>query len=261
MAHSGALIELSRMRSLNSGQSLSIAVVAVAVFNTISAASFPVPDRKPTLALVGLWLALVLAHAALYWVGPGFRDRFGLRAYVASQTALIAAVGLAGALFPVALALLIAFTAQVVVLAGDKWGSIAITIIAILVYVLDALVVSDLYRAATAGLLLTLTGVMTHGAAALLQRHPHVPASRPPIEPTAMVSSLTAREAEILRVLATGSRSSQIAAGLGITERTVKAHLASIYQKLGVSSRSAAVTVAHHSGLVGRDARKGAGST
>jgi NarL family two-component system response regulator YdfI len=37
---------------------------------------------------------------------------------------------------------------------------------------------------------------------------------------------------------------------LGITERTVKAHLASIYQKLNVDSRAAAVAVAAQKGLL-----------
>jgi two-component system, NarL family, response regulator YdfI len=41
-----------------------------------------------------------------------------------------------------------------------------------------------------------------------------------------------------------------IAYHLGITERTVKAHLASIYNKLGVDSRSAAIAVAAQKGLI-----------
>jgi len=48
--------------------------------------------------------------------------------------------------------------------------------------------------------------------------------------------------------LARGERSKEIAAQLGITERTVKAHLTSIYNKLGVDSRAAAIAVASHKG-------------
>jgi NarL family two-component system response regulator YdfI len=47
-----------------------------------------------------------------------------------------------------------------------------------------------------------------------------------------------------------GARSSVIALRLGISERTVKAHLGSIYQKLGVDSRSAAVAAALQRRLV-----------
>lgn len=46
---------------------------------------------------------------------------------------------------------------------------------------------------------------------------------------------------EVLQATARGQRSKEIALMLGISEHTVKAHLASIYQKLGVDSRAAAV--------------------
>src|SRR5512136_1347815 len=59
---------------------------------------------------------------------------------------------------------------------------------------------------------------------------------------------LTDREMEVLKAVARGERSKEIAAQLGITERTVKAHLASIYNKLGVDSRAAAIAVASHKG-------------
>jgi two-component system, NarL family, response regulator YdfI len=55
---------------------------------------------------------------------------------------------------------------------------------------------------------------------------------------------LTEREMEVLRAAAQGKTSKEIAFALGISERTIKAHLASIYQKLGVDSRAAAIAVA-----------------
>jgi len=60
--------------------------------------------------------------------------------------------------------------------------------------------------------------------------------------------SLTEREREILAAVARGERSKEVAARLGITERTVKAHLASIYNKLGVDSRAAAIAIAAQRG-------------
>ena len=65
-------------------------------------------------------------------------------------------------------------------------------------------------------------------------------ASDPPIEE----SPLTRRELEVLRAAALGERNKEIAYKLGISERTVKAHLASIYEKFGVDSRAAAVAIA-----------------
>jgi len=63
-------------------------------------------------------------------------------------------------------------------------------------------------------------------------------------------SPLTSREHEVLRAAALGERNKEIAYKLGISERTVKAHLSSIYNKLGVDSRAAAVAVAAQSGLL-----------
>ena len=62
--------------------------------------------------------------------------------------------------------------------------------------------------------------------------------------------SLTDRELEVLAAVARGERSKEIAVQLGISERTVKAHLASIYSKLGVDSRAAAIAVAAQMGLL-----------
>jgi NarL family two-component system response regulator YdfI len=64
--------------------------------------------------------------------------------------------------------------------------------------------------------------------------------------------NLTERELEVLNAVARGERSKEIAIQLGISERTVKAHLASIYNKLGVDSRAAAIAVAAQSGLLGK---------
>jgi NarL family two-component system response regulator YdfI len=62
--------------------------------------------------------------------------------------------------------------------------------------------------------------------------------------------NLTDRELEVLTAVARGERSKEIAAHLGISERTVKAYLASIYGKLGVDSRAAAIASAAEKGLL-----------
>ena len=61
---------------------------------------------------------------------------------------------------------------------------------------------------------------------------------------------LTEREREVLCVAAEGLTAREIAARLGVRERTVTTHLARIYGKLGVGSRLAAVRLAAQSGLV-----------
>jgi predicted ATPase/DNA-binding CsgD family transcriptional regulator len=60
---------------------------------------------------------------------------------------------------------------------------------------------------------------------------------------------LSAREAEVLRLVARGLTNTRVAKDLYISPRTVDRHLNSIYRKLGVSSRTAAARVAAESGL------------
>lgn len=64
------------------------------------------------------------------------------------------------------------------------------------------------------------------------------------------LESLTARELEVLRLLARGLRNKEIAARLFVSERTVNFHLANIYQKLNVSGRTEALSKAHEQGLL-----------
>jgi len=61
-------------------------------------------------------------------------------------------------------------------------------------------------------------------------------------------AGLTAREVEVLRLVAQGLSDTQVAAQLIISPRTVNAHLTSVYSKLGVDSRTAATRYAmeHH---------------
>jgi len=61
---------------------------------------------------------------------------------------------------------------------------------------------------------------------------------------------LSAREAQVLALLAQGSASKEIAQRLGISERTVKAHITAIFNKLGASSRAEAVAIALRNGLL-----------
>jgi NarL family two-component system response regulator YdfI len=63
-------------------------------------------------------------------------------------------------------------------------------------------------------------------------------------------SLLSEREQEVLQAAARGSTNNQIALALGISERTVRAHLTNIYNKFGVSSRGAAIAYAAQHGLL-----------
>lgn len=61
---------------------------------------------------------------------------------------------------------------------------------------------------------------------------------------------LTARELDVLRLVATGHSNKQVAVALGIGESTVKTHLLKVFEKLGVADRTRAVTLAMERGLL-----------
>jgi DNA-binding NarL/FixJ family response regulator len=61
---------------------------------------------------------------------------------------------------------------------------------------------------------------------------------------------LSDRELAILRLVAEGLSNGEVGRRLGITEQTVKFHLANVYRKLGVANRTEATRVAHLSGLL-----------
>jgi ATP/maltotriose-dependent transcriptional regulator MalT len=68
-------------------------------------------------------------------------------------------------------------------------------------------------------------------------------------DPRAMPAGLTAREVEVVRLVAAGMTNRDIAVELVISEHTVARHLQNIFAKLGVSSRSAATAYAFEHGL------------
>jgi DNA-binding NarL/FixJ family response regulator len=68
--------------------------------------------------------------------------------------------------------------------------------------------------------------------------------------PKEFYDGLTAREVEILKMLATGMANKQIAYKLGISEKTVRNHVSNMYEKLGIYDRAQAVLYAVRKGLV-----------
>ena len=74
---------------------------------------------------------------------------------------------------------------------------------------------------------------------------PAAPASSSPLP-----AGLSAREAEVLRLVTGGLTNARIARELFISPRTVNRHLNSVYQKLGVNSRAAATRFASEHGLL-----------
>ena len=76
------------------------------------------------------------------------------------------------------------------------------------------------------------------------------PGQGPGPRQTGLVEPLTARELEVLRLLASGRSNAEVAAKLFVEQSTVKTHLIHLYSKLGVHSRTQAVAHARALGLL-----------
>jgi DNA-binding NarL/FixJ family response regulator len=82
----------------------------------------------------------------------------------------------------------------------------------------------------------------------LLERYRHVVA--PAARDSARLELLTDREHDVLRLMARGATNAEIGATLFVAEATVKTHVGSIFGKLGVRDRAAAIVFAYDHGVV-----------
>ena len=98
--------------------------------------------------------------------------------------------------------------------------------------------ISAAVAAAAAGL------TVLSGESPASPRRPTMNAVAPPVQ------ALSPREVEVIAMLAEGLGNKVIAARLGISDHTVKSHVASIFAKLGVSTRAEAAVSAARLGLI-----------
>jgi DNA-binding NarL/FixJ family response regulator len=82
----------------------------------------------------------------------------------------------------------------------------------------------------------------------VLERYRRVVA--PATRDAARLDLLTEREHDVLRLMARGATNAEIAASLYVAEATVKTHVGSIFTKLGVRDRAAAIVFAYDHGVV-----------
>jgi len=86
-------------------------------------------------------------------------------------------------------------------------------------------------------------------AAGLLMEQIANPEGTAPVGSETPFDELTARERDVLRLIASGLSNKEIAAALFITEKTVKTHVSHILEKLGLSDRTQAAILAVKHGL------------
>ena len=80
--------------------------------------------------------------------------------------------------------------------------------------------------------------------------HPSSPFATRSVATSELTEALTAREQEVLELVAEGLSNKAMAAALGISDQTVKFHVAAIIAKLGASNRTDAVRRAVRRGLI-----------
>jgi DNA-binding NarL/FixJ family response regulator len=82
----------------------------------------------------------------------------------------------------------------------------------------------------------------------------------PPMRtPVPAIVQLTARERDVLGLLAQGLRNAEIAKRLFLTDSTVKHYVANLFDKIGVTNRVEAVVMAYESGFIAPNARANEG--
>ncbi|MCS6827670.1 MAG: response regulator transcription factor [Caldilinea sp.] len=107
-----------------------------------------------------------------------------------------------------------------------------------------------LRRSASAEQLATALQAVIHALIVVDESLPAGLSTTTPLSTTALVEPLTARELEVLRLLAEGLSNKEIAHVLGVSDHTAKFHVNAILAKLGAQSRTEAVVKAMRAGLI-----------
>ena len=231
---------------------LAATIGLLGVLYGLSLALQPASEGPPDAVTIALIAVTLMLHSALYAFGARVRASFGTVSYLAAHALTLLALGALHPPLLLILSLYAALTAHAVMQLEGRLGAMPVFLAAVAVIAVSTGVTSGLYRGVTIAAIIAAGGLAVYGVSVVLRRTQVTaqPAALGPVVTVTADGDLTARELEVLRLAASGKRSKEIASALAISERTVKAHLAHAYQKLGVESRAEAVAVASRRGLL-----------
>ena len=217
-------------------------------------------ERASPGVLVVLSSVVLLAHATLYGGSTAAILKFGSQPFIGVQAATLFAFGTFAPRLGLALALYAVFMVYALRRLGHRVTPWLIIPGTALLFGLNVALVSGGTRGLWIAIALVIAGIYGQSLfgvpmrdnhrAQIIKDHTTATRSRLRVKSGTPGHSLSEQEIGIIRLVAIGTPERDIAVKLGITERAVLAHLASVYGKLGVETRAGAMTLAVQRGIV-----------
>ena len=193
---------------------------------------------------------LCLLHGGLYALGGRLRHFQQEKFYLSAHLALLVAFGLVAPPLAVATFVYLVFVTQAT-RHLTTWSPARLVMVATLLFGAITVWTDNLVRGIAVALMLAVAGAFTVARRRARRAAAARAEAEDDDEPVAAPgSALTDKELQLLRLAATGATARRIAAKLNTSEHSVETHLLTVYGKLGVEGRAAAVAVATQLGLL-----------
>jgi len=251
---------------------LGAAVGTTAVLYLLAALSRPAYERGVSASIALVTASLLAVHACIYVFGGQLEGALRPTTVVGANAGTLVVLAAVSPSVWLNIAVFAAFTTLVIARHSLPYSPNIVRLLAIVVFATSTAVGFGVYRGSAIAFVLSIVFLLGQAVVLTGARNDLSDGTRIPtvadtersaiatVEDSAKQASLveagpastplTGRELDVLRLAAQGMKSADIALSLGITERTVKAHLAAAYRRLGVTSRAAAIARAATRGLL-----------
>lgn len=225
-----------------------VVALAAAIILILGTLPSVVAYRNP-LQVVGSSL-LCLLHGGLYALGGRLRHFRQEKFYLSAHLVLLTVFGLVAPPLMVATFVYLVFVTQAT-RHVTTWSPARLVMVSALLFGAITVWTDNLVRGIAVALMLAGAGAFTE-ARRRARRAAAASAGTDDDDETAAVpgTALSDKELQLLRLAAAGATARSIAARLHTSEHSVESHLDTVYRKLGVEGRAAAVAVATQLGLL-----------